>query len=153
VTTKWQRFTISVPDDFKPKDRARVADKAIDSIVKRTVEKGKDKNNKKFVAYTKDYAKQKGQRRVDLVKSFSMLTNIQQLQSSKGRIVIGFTKGSKENGKADGNIRGTFGKSKPITRDDKQAPGRDFLGLPTKALNAIIEIVGAGIEKKDKGDE
>ena len=148
MATKWQRFVINVPLDFKPKHRKEVAEKAIDSIVKRTVEKGRDKNNKKFVAYTKAYAKSKGQRRVDLVKTFSMLPSIQELSSRPGKIIVGFKNGTKENGKADGNIRGTYGQPKPI-------PGkaRDFLGLPPKALNAIIEIVGAGVEPKKEAND
>ena len=146
MATKWQRFAIDVPKKFKPKDRVLVAEKVIDSILKRTLEKGKDKNNKKFVPYEKPYAKKKGQTAVDLVLNFKMLPALQLLQNKAGKVVVGFKNGSKQNAKADGNIRGTYGQKKPI-------PGkaRDFLGVPTKALNAIIEIVGADIEDKDNG--
>ena len=132
---------------FKAKDRRLISEKAIDAIYKRSAKKGIDKTGKKFVAYEKSYAKKKGKKKVDLVLSDRLLNSMGLLQNKPGRIVIGYDKNDDRNtGVADGNIRGTYGQSSPI-------PGkaRDFLGLPYKDLQAIIEIVGANVQDRDNG--
>ena len=136
MATKWQRLSINIPKEFKPKQRENIAGRIIDHITERTVKSGKDKNGKRFVRYTKEYAKKKGVGRgtVDLVDTFEMMTSIQLLSERSGKLIIGFEKGSKVNGKADGNIRGTYGRKSPL-------PGkaRDFLGINLKQLEKIYD--------------
>lgn len=63
-----------------------------------------------------------------------MLNSIELLGSKSGEITIGFDKSDKElNGKAEGNILGTYGKDKP---DRNKA--RDFLGIESGALKKIL---------------
>lgn len=131
MATKWQRINIPVNEKFKPAQREQIAQEVIDFIIKRTTI-GNDKKNKPFVRYEKDYEKKKGQKNVDLVLSFDMLSSLHLLSHKKGNVRIGFTNGTKQNGKADGNIRGTYGQSAPI-------PGkaRDFLGIYKKDVKQL----------------
>ena len=116
MSTKWQRLSINVPKKFNPKQRESIAGRVIDFITKRTISQGRDKNGAKFARYSKEYAKKKGVGRssVDLVKTFEMMSSLHLLSERSGKIVVGFEKGSKVNGKADGNIRGTYGRPSPI---------------------------------------
>ena len=65
--------------------------------------------------------------------SGDMLDSIDILDSSDGRIRYGYEQGTQENDKADGNIRGTYGQSRPI-------PGkaRDFLTLTKSEIQSIL---------------
>lgn len=97
---------------------------------------GKDKNNRKFPKYTADYAKEKGVSResVDLFLDGELLENLKVLSHKKGEVIIGYDKEDEAlNGKAEGNILGTYGQSEPI-------PGkkRDFLGITKGDLKGVL---------------
>lgn len=104
--------------------------------------KGVDKDGAKFPGYSKEYMKSLDfkiagkSKSVDLQLSGDMLAAIKALKTTRNWVEIGFEKGSEENARADGNIRGTYGKSSPI-------PGkaRDFLGISEKELVKIIKYV------------
>lgn len=143
MPAKWQRINLDVPDDFTPSQRKKVADLVIDHIITRS-QKGKDKDGYKFPEYSDEYIHSqdfkiagKSASRVDLTLSGDMLASIELLKDKKGTITIGFEKGSEENARADGNIRGTYGSSK--SNPDK---ARDFLGIEDKAFKKIIREVG-----------
>lgn len=62
-----------------------------------------------------------------------MLNEIIVLSTKNGELNIGFERGSNVNGKAEGNITGSYGKSRP---DPLKA--RDFLDLSQEEINKII---------------
>lgn len=137
MATKWQRTRLEVPKSLTPREREMVAFEVIEFITERS-KLGKDQNGKNFPRYTKEYAKAKGTSRsnVDLTLRDEMLRAIDLLNHKSGSILIGFENGTKENAKADGNIRGTYGKPSPI-------PGkaRPFLGISQRQLTRIIREV------------
>lgn len=116
-----------------------LADLVIEHIVDRT-QRGLDKDGRKFPGYSPEYVKSldfkiagKSKGDVNLTLSGDMLAAIDILQDKPGLIRIGFEKGSDENARADGNIRGTYGSDTPSRKK-----ARDFLGLPDKVLEKLI---------------
>ena len=112
----------------------------MERIVERT-DKGRDKDGIRFVKYEKAYEdsldfKLAGKGPVNLQLSGDMLAALKPLKMTKNWIEVGFDRGSEENAKADGNIRGTYGQKSPI-------PGkaRDFLGITEEELIKILKYV------------
>jgi hypothetical protein len=103
----------------------------------RTLE-GRDKNNKKFPKYTKAYADEKGVSRdsVDLFLEGDLLDELSLLNHKSGELVIGYEKGADINGKAEGNILGTYGQTEPI-----KGKQRDFLGITKSDLKTVIDTI------------
>jgi hypothetical protein len=135
----WQRIKLDVPKWLSDDQKEQLADDVIEHIRRRT-EKGLDKRNRQFPGYSDEYVKSldfknggKRKGRVDLQLSGDMLADLQLVKMQKNAIVIGFTPGSEENARAEGNILGTYGQDKPI-------PGkkRDFLGISQSELNDIL---------------
>jgi hypothetical protein len=142
MATKWQKIKIDLSGyGLSPDQKDEVADLIIERIVNRT-DQGKDKDGRKFPGYSKSYKesldfKVAGKSsKVDLQLSGDMLAALSVLDKTSRSVTIGFENGSEENAKADGNIRGTYGQSKPI-------PGkaRDFLGITDAELSKIINLV------------
>lgn len=151
MATKWQRFEIKIDPAYTDEERSAIADEIVNYIRERTADgKGIIKDGPKslatarvnFTPYSKTYiesldfkiaGKSKGD--INLTLSGDMLGALDYLsdKSTKGKIVIGYENGSKENGIADGNIRGTYGHSQPIKK------GRDFLGLTKQELSSILK--------------
>jgi len=133
--TKQQKVSIRIPKEFSPAVRKEIAKDVIDFIIKRTREDQLDKNNKKFKAYTKEYALKKGVSRgdVDLTDTSDMLDELIPLDDKPGEIVVGYKKGDPINGKVEGNRIGSYGS------DPNPAKARDFLGITKEDLNTIIE--------------
>lgn len=143
MSTKWQKISIKVPASFKPDERVEVADLVIEHIFQRTTEENVDKKGRPFPKYSSAYKgsldfKNAGKSggNIDLQLSGDMLAAMKLLSHKKGEIVIGFEKGTEENAKADGNIRGTYGNEAPL-------PGkkRDFLGIEAGKLRELIDYV------------
>lgn len=139
-----QKVEIPIPDDLTPRQRLELADLVIEHIVERT-QNGKDKNGKKFPAYSKAYVESldfknagKSKNVVDLQLSGDMLAALELIRADRGKLVIGYKRGSEENGKAEGNILGSYG-GEP---DKKKA--RDFLGLERAKLKELIAAVVGG---------
>lgn len=114
----------------------------VERIVERT-DKGKDKDGRAFPKYSPSYKDSldfrnagKSAGNVNLQLSGDMLAALRVLNSTRNWIEIGFDRGTDENAKADGNIRGTYGKPTP---DPKKA--RDFLGVNEKELMKILKYV------------
>lgn len=135
MATKHQKVRIKIPDGYTRADVEAIADDLIDVMV----EKAKDgkgiygKRRKKFPAYTKEYKKRKGSSFVDLTLHDEMLNDIDVLKVGPKTIDIGFENGTKQNAKADGNIRGTYGKSRA-----NSAKARPFLGVTDAELKKIL---------------
>lgn len=136
-----QKVKIELPKGYTPKQRDDIAKDIITFIQERAIDKNTGFNqstgrNKKFPEYTKEYAAKKGTSRgnVDLVLSADMFNDMTKLTDTSTSVTIGFSAGTKSNGKAEGNQKGTYGQSRPI-------PGkaRPFLGLTKTDLNKILE--------------
>ena len=141
MATKWQRVKIKLPTPIADQDkRAELADLIIERIVERT-DQGKDKDGNPFAKYSKEYKesldfKNAGKGATpNLQLSGDMLAALKVLDSTRNYITVGFEKGSEENGKADGNIRGTYGKPTPV------GPKRDFLGISDTDLVKLVKYV------------
>lgn len=139
----WMRTKVKIQSSLTPKERIVLSDSIIAYIQNRTMD-GLDKNLEKFEKYKKEYAAFKGSNDVDLVLSGSMLNDLQLLSHANGELTIGFKNGSESNGKAEGNIKGTYGQPKPV-----QKP-RDFLGVSPTEVKALMEEISLG--KDDVAD-
>lgn len=142
MSAKHQKIKVDLPEELDSEQVEEVADLIVERIVERTIQ-GKDKDGSRFPKYSEAYKnsfdfKVAGKAgNVDLQLSGDMLAALQILKVQKNnKIEIGFEKGSDENARADGNIRGTYGQPSPI-------PGkkRDFLGISDKELRKIIKYV------------
>ena len=127
---------VQIAPSFKPKDRVALSEAIIEYIRQRTLD-GVDKNLEPFAPYKKSYADFKGVNPgdVDLVFSGEMLGDLKLLSHKNGELTIGFDKDSDSNGKAEGNIKGTYGQPKPV-----QKP-RDFLGISQDELSILIDTI------------
>lgn len=124
-------FKKTIPDDSAL--REEIGQAILDRIVKRTSE-GKDRNNKEFRGYSKEYIKSdefksfgKSKGKVNLQLTGDMLGLMDIKETSQNTITIGWDD-SDEAAKAHGHITGS--KSGPKVK-------RDFFGL-TKDDIAII---------------
>lgn len=141
MATKWQRIRIKLPEPISDKQaQAEIGDLIVERIVERT-DQGKDKDGRAFAKYSQAYKnsldfKNAGKGPVNLQLSGDMLAALKVLNTTKNWVEVGFDKGSEENGKADGNIRGTYGSDTP---DPKKA--RDFLGIEASKLARIVKYV------------
>lgn len=141
MSTKWQRIRIPLPEPVKSKsDQEEIGDLIVERIVERT-DQGRDKDGRAFAKYSQAYKnsldfKNAGKGPVNLQLSGDMLASLKVLGSTKNWVEVGFEKGSEENAKADGNIRGTYGSDTP---DPKKA--RDFLGIEAAKLARIVKYV------------
>lgn len=122
-------------------EKKAIAQDVIDYVVKRT-KKRLDKNGKQMPGYSKEYAKtpeakaagKKAGQSANLNLSGDMLYALgEHTKIGVSYIEIGYKKGSEENGKADGNVRGTYGTSTP-----KRSKARDFMGIQEKELKNIL---------------
>lgn len=136
---KQQKFQLDLPEQYSRRELLSIGQEVIDAIVDRSQNKHVDKNGKPFPEYSKSYEgslnfKNAGKTGdVDLTLSGDMLAALQILNVGKGKLVIGFEKGT-ENDKAEGNILGTYGSKK---ENPKKA--RDFLGVQPKEIDSILE--------------
>jgi len=124
-------FEIELSTEYSKSEREAIALEIIDEIITRT-ENGKDKNGESFAPYSPAYIKEKGQSNVDLTFSGDMLASMELIANNKGKIRIGYSKDYDGLGKLEGNMLGTYGNKKPVTKP------RDFLGIPKSDLNSIL---------------
>lgn len=141
MPAKHQYIDIEIPKDYGPKEREAIAHDVLEFIRTRTHDKQVDKNGKAFPGYSKDYIKSqdfkiagKSKGSVNLTLSGDMLAALDLLNHKSGNIRIGFERGSEENARADGNIRGTYGQDSP-----NRKKARDFLGIKPNELERILE--------------
>lgn len=132
----WMKTKVAISPSLKPKDRIAISEAVIEYIQNRTLD-GLDKNLEPFIKYTSAYAKHKGVgvNDVDLTFSGDMLLDLKLLSHKSGELTIGFEKGSQSNGKAEGNIKGTYGQPSPVNK------GRDFLGVSEFEVEALMDNV------------
>jgi hypothetical protein len=140
--SKWTERTLKISPEYDEQERQAIADDVIEYITKRTKE-GKGEGNTKFDnnKYSPEYTKSidfklkpnPSPNRVDLFLTGDMLTAIELIEEDEGKIKYGVPDDSPENGKAEGNIRGTYGKSSP-----NKSKARDFLTISKKELDKIL---------------
>ena len=142
MSAKHQYIDITLPKSVSKKDRLTIADLIIERIVERTSE-GLDKKGNPFPGYSKSYINSldfqnagKSAGDINLQLSGDMLAALALLKDGSDKIRIGFEKGSDENARADGNIRGTYGK-----QQGSRKKARDFLGIDREELKSIIDLV------------
>lgn len=143
MANKWIQKEIEIPTKYNEEERTAIALELVRYVRERTLS-GKGPGDKswsgKAGSYSKAYAdsldfkigrKTKG--KVSLKLSGDMLEEITLLDQRKGKVKIGFEDGSDQAGKAEGNIRGTYGQSSPIS-----GKARPFLDLTPKEIAAIL---------------
>lgn len=130
MAAEHQYFDIEAPNDFTIGMRKALGKEVVEFIRRRT-ESGKDKNDKRFIKYSKAYINSKAFKiagkspsKVNLTLSGDMLIALDVLSHKEGPISIGFKEGSEENARADGNVK-----------------KRDFMGIKDKDLNKLIDKV------------
>jgi len=136
----WMRTRIEVSEKLGRLAREAVGQEIIDKIIERTRERNIDKDGKRLPGYSKSYRKSldfeiagKSSGNVNLTLTGDMLDSLKVISHRKGSILVGFDRGDSDlNGKAEGNIKGTYGQSKPIS-----GKKRDFLGLPKTEVESI----------------
>lgn len=133
---------INLPSGLSDEQIDLIADRILRRIRERT-KSGIDKNSKPFQGYSKNYTnsldfKNAGKSgRVTLSSSGDMLAELDVVKKGRTYIIIGYEVGSDYAGQVQGNVTGEYGNSKPVTK------GRDFLGLPQKEIDSIIDEVKA----------
>lgn len=143
MANKWIQKEIVIPTRYNEEERTAIAVDIVRYVRDRTLS-GKGPGDKawsgKAGQYSKAYANsldfkigRKSKGKVNLKLSGDMLEELSVLNQSKGKVKIGFDEGSDSAGKAEGNIRGTYGNASPI-------PGkaRPFLDLTQKEIAAIL---------------
>jgi len=138
-----QKFTAKVSKKYTEEERVAIGVEMIDAIIART-KAGKDKDNKSFKGaagkYSKGYTSSldfklggKSKSPVNLTLSGEMLNALTVLDTADGEITIGIPADDDfNNKKAEGNITGSYGKSKP---DSSKA--RDFMGMSKSQVKDI----------------
>lgn len=125
-----------MPDDIRDD-----FERDIIELVKRRTEAGRDKNGRRFPKYSDAYVNSmdfknagKSKNRVDLTLTGDMLASLDVLERKSTRTRIGFERGSAENAKADGNVRGTYGSGRP-----NPAKARDFMGISEAEYERLLK--------------
>ena len=146
------KITVKIPDYITGADKAEVGNRVIDFIRERTFD-GNNVNGTKWQGkagkYTKEYADEKGYSSpVDLELSGKMLAAMRQFKGKNkpGDLIIGYTKGSEQERKAEGNIRGTYGQKSPIA--GKARPFLDILG--TDVAKIVLDYTAERAKKSRK---
>ena len=137
------KVKVAIPLGYSYERKQKIAADILSTIISRTLA-GFDKNNNAFAKYTKDYAEAKGVGRgdVDLKATGSMLEALKVMYIAKDYIEIGIDGRSKNAGKAEGNILGTYGQATPI-------PGKQryFLGITEKDVKEILKNYAPTVEE------
>lgn len=129
---------IPIPKGIPPSKRGEIALAIIDYIADRS-KADNDISGRSFADYTEEYEAKKGQSKVDLTLSNEMLTSMDTSHRS-GKIKVGYSKGNDQQGKAEGNHYGTYGKPSPIS--GKARPFIGFVGKEREQLVSIIATYG-----------
>lgn len=136
----WQKTRINLPSGLNPKQRKKIAEDILVHIQELAINEGKGfssstKRERSFPDYTVKYAKKKGTSvgDVDLVLKGDMFTAMRLLSHNAKSLLLGFTNGTKQNSKAEGNQTGSYGGS----ADSSKA--RMFLGISKIELDRIIK--------------
>lgn len=151
MATKIQRVKFDIPEGLSKEERSALADDIAEKI-RKNAESGKGrsfdnlgtrngiiKEYSNLPKYSPKYINSldfknagKSPSNVDMTLSGDMLQSLEPVKITKNEIVLGFP--DDQNGKADGNIRGTYGSEKP-----NPSKARNFLGLTESDFNKILK--------------
>ena len=151
MSTKIQRVRFDLPEGLVKADRQAFGE-ALAEKIRLNAESGKgvpfeDKGThegivssyKAFKNYSKGYIKSldfknagKSAGSVDLTLSGDLLQSLDVVKITSTKVELGFP--SNQDGKADGNIRGTYGRSRADA-----GKARNFLGLTESDYNKIVK--------------
>jgi len=139
----WTKTSIKIPSGYSAAERRSIAQDFVDYIVDRT-RKGKGKDGKAWTGkagkYSEAYKKsfefkaKTNKSKVTLELFGDMLSSIEQISNTPGKVSIGIKKGDEDYGKAEGNIRGTYGKKSPIA-----GKARPFMDLSPTEIRKILQ--------------
>lgn len=140
ATTK--KVRIPLDKDYTRDEKSAIAQDIIDYVVSRT-KKRKDRFGNSMKGYTKEYAQtpeakaagKKAGQKANLNLSGDMLFSLgEHMKIGSTYVEIGYAKGSDDNDKADGNVRGTYGKQRGSSKK-----ARDFMGINQTELDKILD--------------
>lgn len=134
---------IEISSLYTPAERKAIAIDIINYLQKRT-KKGLGPDGKPWEGPAGEYSdsyrqsldfKQKRNKgKVTLELSGDMLTSIALIESNRGKLKYGVPSGDAEEGRAEGNILGTYGQAEPI-----EGKARDFLSLSSEEIKRILK--------------
>lgn len=144
MANKWTSRKINISKRYNEQEREAIAFEIISYIQERTRD-GRGKDGKKWESpadkYTSAYRKsldfknaKGGQTKVDLTLSGDMLDSIDLLEDQSGQLTIGISDSDPDQPKAEGNIRGSYGKPQ-----GKKSKARDFLAISKDEVNDILK--------------
>jgi len=152
--SRWTKTRIKLSDKYSSEEKEAIAFEIIEYIKERT-KSGKGEGGKKWHTpankYTKEYKeslefKFKENPRpntVDLSASGDMLDSIDLLKTMPSSITIGIDEADPDHGKAEGNIRGSYGKQRGSSKK-----ARDFLAISDSEVENILKKFPLKDEKK-----
>lgn len=138
---KYVQKTIQIPNgsQYSREEKIAIANEILIYIRERT-QAGKDKDGANFPKYSKEYTNSldfknvKGSKKVNLTLSGDMLAALNVIAISGNKVVIGYNEDDPEAGRAEGNIRGTYGQAR-----GNSEIARNFLGIKPDVLKAIVQ--------------
>lgn len=140
----WIRKKILIPKTFNPQKRKEIASAIINLIQEKSFD-GIDWKGKPFPKYSKKYIEFKGSDKVDLTLSGEMLDELKLISDKSGELLIGFDRDSEMNGRAEGNILGSYG------GEPNKKKARDFLGITDFELEDIVSTYESDDIETDSG--
>lgn len=150
MANKWTQRTVSISRKYSDEEREAIAFDIVAFLQKRA-KSGKGKDGKKFPKYSDAYKKSLAFKiggkssKVNLTLSGDMLDSIDHISDNVGEIKIGLEDGDEDEGKAEGNIRGTYGQKK-----GNRSMARDFLAMSKTEVDRILNRYPIKDEEKRK---
>jgi hypothetical protein len=139
----WVKTIIPLSSEIETEEARLIAEELLNYIVDRT-KAGKGQDGKPFPGYSPEYKKSldfkiagKSPGKVDLTLTGEMLDSLKVLIAQRGKIVIGYDQGDPINGKAEGNILGSYGGA------PNPGKARDFMAVSGKEIRKVIDSLDA----------
>lgn len=143
MSNRWTSRKVNISKKYTEQEREAIAFEIISYIQERS-KAGKGKDNKKWQPPADKYSKEYKQSldfknagkssTVNLTLSGDMLNSIDLLEDTDGQLTIGISSDDPDHGKAEGNIRGSYGKP-----TGSRAKARDFLALSKGEVDRILK--------------
>lgn len=150
----WTLRTIKVSKKYNAEQRRAIAAEIVDHIKERT-KAGKGKGGQSWTPpadkYSKEYKEsldfkfKADKSKVNLTLTGDMLDSIKLLGNKEGEITIGIPKSDIDYGKAEGNIRGSYGKSR-----GSSSKARDFMSISGEEKRDILQNFPTGKSEEDR---
>jgi len=131
--------TISIPSGLTQPFKEELGIRILEEVRART-SRGIDKNSKSFKGYTTEYKASRDFKiagkssSVNIRLTGDLLAELDIISINSSSIVIGYDTGHELAGQAEGNTIGSYGKA-----SGNASKARDFIGLPEKIVNRIVE--------------